>query len=158
MYESVHQMVGQLRPLALDRFGLSDAVQDLVEQARTQHPGVHLQLQIEGALDAVDGELATAVYRIAQESLTNALRHAQAQQITLHVRVEPQHVVVEVRDDGRGLHKDWEQTGHFGVIGMRERAESLNGTFVIEPQAAGGVRMRARLPLRVEMNGELDRG
>ena len=158
MYESVHQMVGQLRPLALDRFGLADAVQDLVEQARTQHPGVHLQLQIEGALDAVDGELATAVYRIAQESLTNALRHAQAQQIALHVRVEPQHVLVEVRDDGRGLHKDWEQTGHFGVIGMRERAESLNGTFVIEPQAAGGVRMRARLPLGVEMNGELDRG
>jgi len=158
MYESVHQMVGQLRPLALDRFGLADAVQDLVEQARTQHPGVHLQLQIEGALDAVDGELATAVYRIAQESLTNALRHAQAQQIALHVRVESQHVLVEVRDDGRGLHKDWEQTGHFGVIGMRERAESLNGTFVIEPQAAGGVRMRARLPLGVEMNVELDRG
>jgi len=158
MYESVHQMVSQLRPLALDRFGLADAVQDLVEQARTQHPGVHLQLQIEGALDAVDGELATAVYRIAQESLTNALRHSQAQQIALHVRVESQHVLVEVRDDGRGLHKDWEQTGHFGVIGMRERAESLNGTFVIEPQAAGGVRMRARLPLGVEMNVELDRG
>ncbi len=158
MYESVHQMVSQLRPLALDRFGLADAVQDLVEQARTQHPGVHIQLQIEGALDAVDGELATAVYRIAQESLTNALRHAQAQQIALQLRVEPLHVVVEVRDDGRGLHKDWEQTGHFGVIGMRERAESLNGTFVIEPQAAGGVRMRARLPLGGEANVESDRG
>ena len=158
MYESVHQMVSQLRPLALDRFGLADAVQDLVEQARTQHPGVHIQLQIEGALDAVGGELATAVYRIAQESLTNALRHAQAQQIALQLRVEPLHVVVEVRDDGRGLHKDWEQTGHFGVIGMRERAESLNGTFVIEPQAAGGVRMRARLPLGGEANVESDRG
>ena len=158
MYESVHQMVGQLRPLALDRFGLADAVQDLVEQARTQHPGVLIQLQIEGALDAVDGELATAVYRIAQESLTNALRHAQAQQIALQLRVDQQHVLVEVRDDGRGLHKDWEQTGHFGVIGMRERAESLGGTFVIEPIAAGGVRMRAALPLQMGTDTESDRG
>jgi len=158
MYESVHQMVGQLRPLALDRFGLADAVQDLVEQARTQHPGVHIQLQIEGALDAVEGELATAVYRIAQESLTNALRHAQAQQIALRLCAEPQRLVLEVRDDGRGLHKGWELTGHFGVIGMRERAESLGGSFVMEPIASGGVRMRASLPLAVDTDMESDHG
>ena len=103
MYESVHQMVGQLRPPALDRFGLADALQDLVEQAGTQHPGVHIQLQMDGGLDAVRGELATAVYRIAQESVTNALRHAQAQLIALHVRMQPQQITLEVRDDGRGL-------------------------------------------------------
>ena len=158
MYESVHQMVGQLRPLALDRFGLADALQDLVEQARTQHPGVQIQLRIEGALDAVEGELATAVYRIAQESLTNALRHAQAHLIALQLHVEPQQIVVEVRDDGRGLHQDWELTGHFGVIGMRERAQSLGGTFVIEPIGAGGVRMRASLPLGVDTDTEPDHG
>ena len=158
MYESVHQMVGQLRPLALDRFGLADALQDLVEQARTQHPGVHIQLQIQGALDAVEGELATAVYRIAQESLTNALRHAQAQLIALQLHAEPQHLVLEVRDDGRGLQHDWELTGHFGVIGMRERAESLGGTFTMEPIGSGGVRLRATLPLHLETNTESDRG
>ncbi len=158
MYESVHQMVGQLRPLALDRFGLADALQDLVEQARTQHPGVHIQLQIQGALDAVEGELATAVYRIAQESLTNALRHAQAQLIALQLHAEAQHLVLEVRDDGRGLQQDWELTGHFGVIGMRERAESLGGTFTMEPIGSGGVRLRATLPLHLETNTESDRG
>ena len=158
MYESVHQMVGQLRPLALDRFGLADALQDLVEQARTQHPGVHIQLQIQGALDAVGGELATAVYRIAQESLTNALRHAQAQLIALQLHAEAQHLVLEVRDDGRGLQQDWELTGHFGVIGMRERAESLGGTFTMEPIGSGGVRLRATLPLHLETNTESDRG
>ena len=158
MYESVHQMVGQLRPLALDRFGLADAVQDLVEQARTQHPGVQIQLQIQGTLDAVEGELATAVYRIAQESLTNALRHAQAHLIALQLHVEPQQIVVEVRDDGRGLHQDWELTGHFGVIGMRERAESLGGSFMIEPIGSGGVRMRATLPLHMDTEKESDRG
>ena len=158
MYESVHQMVGQLRPLALDRFGLADALQDLVEQARTQHPGVQIQLHIEGVLDAVEGELATAVYRIAQESLTNALRHAHAHLIALQLHVEPQQIVVEVRDDGRGLHQDWELTGHFGVIGMRERAQSLGGTFVIERMGAGGVRMRASLPLGVDTATEPDHG
>jgi len=161
MYESVHQMVGQLRPLALDRFGLADAVQDLVEQARSKHPGVHIQLQIEGALDASDGvvgELATAVYRIAQESLTNALRHAQAQQIALQLRVDPQQLILEVRDDGRGLQQDWELTGHFGVIGMRERAESLGGTFTMQPVAGGGVHMRTTLPLQMGTETEPDRG
>jgi len=158
MYESVHQMVGQLRPLALDRFGLADALQDLVEQARTKHPGVQIQLQLEGVLDGVVGELATAVYRIAQESLTNAVRHAQAQLIALQVHVEPHQIVLEVRDDGRGLHKDWELTGHFGVIGMRERAESLGGSFEIEPIASGGVRMRASLPLALDTDMEPYRG
>lgn len=158
MYESVHQMVGQLRPPALDRFGLGDALQDLVEQARTQHPGVHVQLQIDGVLDTVQGELATAVYRIAQESLTNALRHAHAQLIGLQLRVEPQQVTLEVRDDGRGLHKDWALSGHFGVIGMRERAEALGGTFTIEPIAAGGVRIQVKLPLALPAERESDRG
>jgi signal transduction histidine kinase len=158
MYESVHQMVGQLRPLALDRFGLADALQDLVEQARTKHPGVQIQLQLEGVLDGVVGELATAVYRIAQESLTNAVRHAQAKLIALQVHVEPHQIVLEVRDDGRGLHKDWELTGHFGVIGMRERAESLGGSFEIEPIASGGVRMRASLPLALGTDLESYRG
>lgn len=158
MYESVHQMVGQLRPPALDRFGLADAVQDLVEQARTQHPGVHIQLQMDGALDAVDGALATAVYRIAQESLTNALRHAQAQRIVLHLCRQPQQITLEVRDDGRGLHPDWELSGHFGVIGMRERAEGLGGRFAVEPIAGGGVRVRANLPLAADIGRESDRG
>ena len=151
-------MVGQLRPPALDRFGLADALQDLVEQAGTQHPGVHIQLQMDGGLDAVRGELATAVYRIAQESVTNALRHAQAQLIALHVRMQPQQITLEVRDDGRGLHPDWELSGHFGVIGMRERAEALGGSFAIEPIATGGVRMRASLPLAVDADTEVDHG
>jgi len=106
----------------------------------------------------VVGELATAVYRIAQESLTNALRHAQAQQIALQLRVDPQQLVLEVRDDGRGLQQDWELTGHFGVIGMRERAESLGGTFTMQPVAGGGLHMRATLPLHMGTETEPDRG
>jgi hypothetical protein len=78
--------------------------------------------------------------------------------IALQLHVEPQQIVVEVRDDGRGLHQDWELTGHFGVIGMRERAQSLGGTFVIEPMGAGGVRMRASLPLGVDTATEPDHG
>jgi len=74
------------------------------------------------------------------------------------LHVEPQQIVVEVRDDGRGLHQDWELTGHFGVIGMRERAESLGGSFMIEPIGSGGVRMRATLPLHMDTETESDRG
>ena len=59
---------------------------------------------------------------------------------------------------GRGLQQDWELTGHFGVIGMRERAESLGGTFTMEPIGSGGVRLRATLPLHLETNTESDRG
>ena len=148
IYEEVHQLVSKLRPLALDRFGLQDALQDLLEDARRRHPQVKISLHVKANLDNLESDLATAIYRIMQESLTNALRHAQASLIDMQVDIQNQHLHVEVRDNGVGPHPDWQSSGHFGVIGMHERAQGLGGSLQFELLQPSGVCVHAVLPLK----------
>jgi signal transduction histidine kinase len=148
IYEEVHQLVCQLRPLALDRFGLQDALQDLLEDARKRHPQVRMSLRIQAPLASLEGELATATYRIMQESLTNALRHAKASIIDMQVVLQGSLLQLEVRDNGIGPASDWQESGHFGVIGMHERAQGLGGQLQFEPLTPSGLRVVAVLPFK----------
>ena len=147
IYEEVHQLVSKLRPLALDRFGLQDALQDLVEDARSRHGQVRIHLQVRTPLQDIDPSLATATYRIVQESLTNALRHAQASVINIELSAQDQQLHIEVSDNGIGAAPDWADSGQYGVIGMRERAQGLGGAFSFESLQPSGVRVAAVLPL-----------
>jgi two-component system sensor histidine kinase UhpB len=147
IYEEVHQLVSQLRPLALDRFGLQDALQDLVEDARSRHPDTRIDLHLHTPLEDMESSLATATYRIVQESLNNALRHAQASQITILLSALDQQLHIDVSDNGMGATPDWADSGQFGVIGMRERAQGLGGSFHFESLQPSGVRVWAVLPL-----------
>ena len=147
IYEEVHQLVSQLRPLALDRFGLQDALQDLVEDARSRHPDTRIDLHLQTPLEDMESSLATATYRIVQESLNNALRHAQASQITILLSALDHQLHIDVSDNGMGATPDWADSGQFGVIGMRERAQGLGGSFRFESLHPSGVRVWAVLPL-----------
>jgi len=147
IYEEVHQLVSQLRPLALDRFGLQDALQDLVEDALSRHPDTRIDLHLHTPLEDMESSLATATYRIVQESLNNALRHAQASQITILLSALDQQLHIDVSDNGMGATPDWADSGQFGVIGMRERAQGLGGSFRFESLQPSGVRVWAVLPL-----------
>lgn len=146
MHEGVHQLVTQLRPLALDRFGLRDALQDLVTRLRSRQPEVRIHVAIGPEVEDLTDELATATYRIVQESLTNALRHAQAKQIDVALTMDVHLLHVAIRDDGQGPADSWQQPGRFGVLGMRERAESLGGTLVFEARVPNGAQVLATLP------------
>ena len=147
IYEEVHQLVSKLRPLALDRFGLRDALQDLLEEARSRHPHITIELQMNAPLDTLADGLATATYRIMQESLTNALRHAKASHIQMSVLLNGEMLQLEVRDNGQGPVPHWAASGHFGVIGMRERAEGLGGSLRFEALSPSGALVHASLPL-----------
>jgi two-component system, NarL family, sensor histidine kinase UhpB len=147
MYDAVHEMIPRLRPFALDSFGLGDALSDLASQWRTRHPAVELRLQIEDPLPELDDAVTTNAYRIVQEALINALRHAAASRILVSVTSEAGELLVRVADNGGGLSADWEQTGHYGVRGMRERAAVLGGTFELLAGEQGGAQVVARLPL-----------
>ncbi len=147
IYEEVHQLVSKLRPLALDRFGLQDALQDLVEDARSRHAHVLIQLQVSTELQDIEPSLATATYRIVQESLTNALRHAQASDIHIQLSDQDQQLHIAISDNGIGASPDWADSGQYGVIGMRERAQGLGGSFQFESLQPSGVRVTAVLPL-----------
>lgn len=147
IYDEVHLLVSKLRPLALDRFGLQDALQDLLEDARTRHPEMQIHMDVQAPLDTLEDGLATATYRIMQESLTNALRHAQAKDIHMQVHLRGEALHLTVRDNGQGPSPDWAQSGHFGVIGMRERAEGLGGSLSFDALSPSGVQVHAILPL-----------
>ena len=153
IYDGVHRLISQLRPLALDHFGLRDALQDLLGDWRMRHPDTGLTLTLNGGLDGLGDELSTAVYRIIQESVNNALRHAQASRIDVSVQTSAKSLQLEVIDNGPGHVDQFHTPGHFGVLGMRERAQALGGNFNLEQIEPSGVRVRVVLPLNGKQEG-----
>jgi two-component system, NarL family, sensor histidine kinase UhpB len=147
MYDAVHEMIPRLRPFALDSFGLADAVGDLVAAWRTRHTGVAILLQAEEPLPELAAAQSICAYRIIQEALTNAIRHASAGQITVFIGSDAGELVVRVIDNGVGLDPGWEQSGHYGVRGMRERAVASGGSLQLLSEAGRGTQVVARLPL-----------
>ena len=147
MYDAVHELIPRLRPFALDTFGLTDALQDLVADCRLRHPDVNVALDINLLAADLGDTLTTCTYRIVQESLTNALRHSDGHHIGISVTGTDRQIGVVVEDDGRGLPGDWTRPGHHGVRGMRERARALGGDFTIAAGANGGTRVEVSLPL-----------
>jgi two-component system, NarL family, sensor histidine kinase UhpB len=146
IYDGVHRLIAKLRPLALDRFGLQDALQDLLDDRRVHHADVVMNLSISGDIDGLDEALATAVFRIVQEALSNALRHAQASRIDVRLQASANGLELQVQDDGTGHPGQFQLPGHYGVLGMRERTQALGGQFVLEQVEPKGVRVRVNWP------------
>ena len=104
-------------------------------------------LRVEGDPVELSPGLDLAAYRIAQEGLTNALRHSGARHATVTLRWSPSRLDVEVEDDGRGVTGKAPNAGH-GLVGIRERVALYGGTVRLEPTASGGTRLAASLPLK----------
>ncbi|MFB4315210.1 sensor histidine kinase [Actinomadura sp. 21ATH] len=118
----------------------------LVERFRRQGPAVHLSLPEDGA--AWPPEVTSTVYRIVQEALTNVLRHApEARSVTVAVGRDPRGVTVEVTDDAPAAAARPRHRGGYGVIGMRERVETLGGTLRAGPRPTAGWTVLATLPV-----------
>ena len=148
IYDGVHRLIAKLRPLALDRFGLRDALQDLLDDRRAHPIEVALSLATRGDLERVDDDVATAAYRIVQEALNNALRHAQASRVEVTLQESAQGLLLLVQDNGIGQVAQFESSGHYGLLGMRERAQALGGKFDLEQVEPTGVRVRVNLPIQ----------
>jgi len=142
----VRQVLGMLRgdaPLAPER-GLAD-IPALVDGVRAQ--GIDASLRFDVVADVqVSAATQQAAFRIAQEALTNVTRHAAATQVHVAVTEEGGTLRVSVADDGRGAAASASADGR-GLIGMRERAELLGGSFVAGPAEGAGFRVEARLPV-----------
>ena len=137
--DDLRGMVRELRPAALDELGLGPAIEGLAQRV----PGISVQTDVR-VTRRLTPELETAVYRVAQEALNNAVRHASPSAVAIAVRDRDGAVEVEVRDDGRGFDPDAPVEG-FGVTGMRERVALLDGELEIESSPAG-TRVAAVLP------------
>jgi signal transduction histidine kinase len=116
---------------------------DLV--TRSKAAGLSVRLMAEGDVRSLPAPVDLAAFRIVQEALTNVLRHAGASTATVLVRYDDA-VTVQIDDDGHG-HASGSPGSGSGIVGMRERAESVGGSFEAGPRPDGGFRVRARLSL-----------
>ena len=121
-----------------------DRIDELLATARSA--GLDVECRVEAAGPPLPAAVDVAAYRIVQESLTNVMKHAGADRVEVDVRRAPDHLAVDVRDDGRPA--EGEPGAGRGLLGMRERVEVLGGTLETGPRAdANGFRVAARLPL-----------
>jgi two-component system sensor histidine kinase UhpB len=142
----VRDILLRLRPVRAVEFGLEPALNQLVAFWRVRRPEVAFAARFEGPDDTMDDAAREALYRVAQESLQNALRHAHPTRIDIEVGLEADgDLVLQVTDNG-ALAGPARGEGGFGLQGMRERMRALAGSLDAGPIEAGGWRVRARLP------------
>lgn len=152
LYEAMHGLIPRLTPLVLDNFGLAEALTDLAERTHRSHPDVQVTVHAAPGDHPLSAEAALALYRAAQEGLTNALQHGQAHHIDIQLQVQENAVHLNVVDDGNGLPPEGVQRpGHYGLRWIAERADSLGGRFDIQPATPRGVRLHVVLPLHREV-------
>lgn len=141
--EEVRRISSELRPEMLEHLGLVSALTEL-SSSFARVSGVRVNREFPASLPKLAPEVELAVYRIAQESLTNVARHAQASRVT--IALEPGHdsVVLRLTDDGRGF--AGASVEHGGLRSMRERALLVGGALVIKEAPEGGVEVRLEVP------------
>jgi two-component system sensor histidine kinase UhpB len=147
LYDHMRGIIPRLAPMSLDTLGLGGALDELLERTEALHPQVKVELEAHALPSHLPAPLALAAYRIAQEGLTNALRHSGAAHVRVVVGREQDFLAVRVQDDGTGPVGDWRRPGHFGLRWLSERAEALGGELSLAPRAGGGTELRAVLPL-----------
>lgn len=139
-------MVGALREGEAPAFAPQPGVMDIEQFAGRDGGGVEVHVALGGDLDDLSPSLATTIYRIAQESVTNARRHARhASRVDLRVEADDRCVRLTVADNGEAVTAAPNPSG-FGLAGMRERAAQFGGTLEAGPNATGGWRVEAILP------------
>ncbi len=144
--DSMQRLLADLRPQVLDDLGLNAALASEVRAfgART---GIESSLRVPEDEPELAPERARALFRVVQEALTNVARHAQATRVSVSLERAGSDLVLEVRDDGRGIARDRiTDPGSYGILGMQERVELLGGRFDIQGSPGRGTRVRAVLP------------
>lgn len=143
--EEVRQIAQRLRPEALDELGLQTALATLAERV-SEHGSVRVVHRLDADLPQLSPAAELVVYRVAQEGLTNVLRHAGASYAVLTLRGDAEGVTLQVSDDGRGI--DGSRPGT-GIQGMRERALLVDAALAVTANSQGGTEVRLEVPCGV---------
>lgn len=148
IYDVVHNMITRLRPSPLDDLGLIATLEESIAAWQQRQADMVFKLNITGDLDTLNEALNMTIFRVVQESITNAVRHADASEIAVSVSNQQQQLEIIIRDNGKGMEvHDFHSDVDFGLLGMRERAHSLGGEFKLETALSQGVTIRVTLPL-----------
>lgn len=146
--QDVRQLAVELRPKALDDFGLVPALERLTASFGEQ-TGIAVEFEPGVREDErLPAEVETALYRIVQESLTNVVKHARASRISIVLARKPASASVIVEDDGIGFEPERPRDGGLGLVGMRERVGLLGGRIAVESRPGAGTTLVAEVPLQ----------
>jgi PAS domain S-box-containing protein len=146
LVKTVRRIATELRPPVLDQLGLSAAIEWLAGDF-SRRTGITCEPRLLPTNGAINSELATALFRIVQEALTNVSRHAGASHVSLELGITSGCVTLDVSDDGRGITEAAATgPGSLGILGMRERAGALGGVLEVAPRSGGGTRVTAWFP------------
>lgn len=146
LYDAMHGLIPRLAPLSLDTLGLAETLESLVREWQRRYPSIVLSLSQVLSVD-LGPSVTLAIYRVVQEGLINALRHAQASRVDISVQSDSQRIVITLTDDGVGLPTAWARPGHFGLRGLTERVAHLGGVLNVANRNPHGVCLTAEIPL-----------
>ena len=150
IYDGMHNIIRKLRPGALDDLGLSETIKDSVSNWQKQHTNLKLFLNIKGDIDNLGEVININIYRIIQEGMNNALKHSKASKISINLSVIKKDLVLEFSDNGVGFNtKTLKNSKQFGLVGIKERVQSLRGTFEIQSSRLDGTKLTIIIPGRL---------
>jgi len=149
MMETVHRFARKLRPAMLDELGLLPALRSYLKNF-AERTGLHVRFVASPEAEHLNDDQKTVVYRLAQESLTNVVKHAHATHVTVSLRKLRRGLQVEIKDNGKGFavgqQSSREGKKRLGLLGMRERVRLVNGRFAVKSKPGKGTVVRVVIP------------
>ncbi|MBT2716913.1 sensor histidine kinase [Bacillus sp. ISL-57] len=152
LYE-VRRIIYDLRPMALDDLGLVPTLRKYLQTTEDYNNGVNLNFVNLGQVKRLPSDMEVALFRLVQEAVQNSLKHADPKQIQVKLSISKEMVTVVVKDDGKGFDSSIQKEGSFGLVGMRERVELLEGEMTIDSQPGAGTLVFIQIPYHLD-NGE----
>jgi signal transduction histidine kinase len=144
--QDVRRLAVELRPTALDDFGLGAALERLTSTFSEQ-TGTTVEFESRLGDKRLPSDVETVLYRIVQEALTNVVKHAQAEHVSIVLQRKGDGVTAVIEDDGRGFAGNQKEDGGLGLVGMKERVELVNGRLTIESAVGAGTTLVVEVPL-----------
>ncbi|MGE7761818.1 sensor histidine kinase [Peribacillus sp. NPDC097895] len=145
LYE-VRRIIYDLRPMALDDLGLVPTLRKYLQTTEDYNTGVNLNFVNLGQVKRLPSDMEVALFRLVQEAVQNSLKHAEPKQVQVKLSISKEMVTVVVKDDGKGFDSSIQKEGSFGLVGMRERVELLEGEMTIDSQPGAGTLVFIQIP------------
>ncbi|MGD6804748.1 sensor histidine kinase [Rossellomorea aquimaris] len=146
LYE-VRRIIYDLRPMALDDLGLVPTLTKYLSTIEEYHMSTSIRFVNVGQVKRLPSKYEVALFRLIQESVQNALKHAEAKEIKVKLEISKSKVTVIIKDNGKGFNAKEKKSGSFGIMGMRERVELLEGEMSIDSKAGSGTVILVQVPL-----------
>ncbi|MFT8363939.1 MAG: histidine kinase [Sporolactobacillus sp.] len=146
----VRRIIYDLRPMSLDDLGLLPTLQKYFHRLAQDYPDLSIDFRIIGNEKRLSSKIESALFRMIQEAVQNVCSHAHAHHVTIRLEYRREHIIILVRDDGVGFDQDAVSENRYGLIGMKERADLLDGDLVLHSEQGKGTSLLITIPLHYE--------